>query len=418
MNRKMFRAGIAAGICCAALALSASFAMAAGYPEDRQAEGTQTTFDKYLVMPENSPVPAASFSYTITGTGNAEANDEGGNAVQIFDGVMTDSAPSITWDASAQGSPETVQFLPSDQTKTYADADDEQKKMAEGLKEGEKFAVHTATVSFSGIRYPEPGIYRYKITEQASAQGGITDDPDPVRLLDVYVVDDGTGKLNVSSTILHAPDDGASEDSGDGSDGSRTDFKSQGYTNRYESYCLEISKAVSGNQASHDKYFKFHVRVEKAAEGTVYDVSLYDDRNEATRDGNAEASPAENEATVYTDMTNPSSMTEEGGTAEADFYLQHGQKIVIRGIAPGSDYTVTEEAEDYQPSFRIDDADDTEEGSTASVENASSDCVLAFTNSRSGLIPTGVIISILPYGALAAAAAAGIVFFRRRREED
>ena len=35
------------------------------------------------------------------------------------------------------------------------------------------------------------------------------------------------------------------------------------------------------------------------------------------------------------------------------FYLQHGQSVVIRGLAPNASYTVTENAEDYASSATI-----------------------------------------------------------------
>ena len=116
-------------------------------------------------------------------------------------------------------------------------------------------------------------------------------------------------------------------------------------------------------------------------------------------------------------MANPVSMKVSNGAAEADFYLQHGQKIVIRGIAAGSKCTVTETAEDYKASYQL-NAADAADGNQAVVETVSSNQVVAFTNTRSGVIPTGVIVTILPYAVAAMCAAAGIVLLRRRREEE
>lgn len=414
---------ITAGISALILMAAGFPAFAANYTQEQQAEGGTTTFDKYLVMPEYSTVPQAQFAFTITGDGNAKAYDLQENRFEILDGIVlsTDgvqTAPSITWTgAHPSGSESTVQFTPGDSTTSYSAATQAEKQMVKGFAQGTKFAKHTATVSFEGIRYPEPGVYRYKITETNPAQQGITYDENLTRYLDVYVEETGSGSLQVEGYILHSSLSDIHMGSSLGTDGAQDDNKSQGFTNRYQSYWLEFAKTVSGNQASHDKYFKFHVKIENAVDNTEYTVSLGDDENGETQDGSAQAAPAGNRATVYTDMVNPVSMKVSNGSAEADFYLQHGQKIVIRGIAAESKCTVTETAEDYKASYQLNGAD-AADGNQAVVETVSSNQVVAFTNTRSGVIPTGVIVTILPYAVVAMCAAAGIVLLRRRREEE
>lgn len=427
MTKKMGKTGIGAGfvigLFAAALIWLGIPAMAANYSDAQQADGStiQFSFDKYLVMPENSPVPAATFRYTITGRGNAQTYDTGKNRFEILDGIVAGSgqggqtAPVIRWDSHPEGQDSTVRFSPSDPTTSFSAAGSSQRTV-KGLESGLKYVMHTAQVSFSGIRFPEPGVYRYRISEQPSGQRGITDDDTLNRYLDVYV-EDQNGSLVVSGCILLTAPSEISMKSGRNT---VSDKKSSGFTNRYESYCLELSKTVSGNQASRDKYFKFHVKIENAVDGTVYDVSLADDGNGATKDGAAEASPAGNSATVYAagDMSNPEKMTVANNSAEADFYLQHGQKIVIRGIVENTKVTVTETPEDYKASYQMNQEGASQDGSEAVIEAVSADSSIAFTNERSGVIPTGVVVTILPYALAAAAAGAGIIFFRRRREDE
>lgn len=412
---------MAAAVLTAVMAMSASPVMAANYSGTNLTAGTTTQFDKYLVMAEGANVPNAEFSYTITGAGNAKAYDVAGRKVQILDGI---GAPTITWDShGAENS--TVKFGPADSTVTYAEysasAAAQSTELVKDLVAGKKYAKHTATVDFSGITFPEPGIYRYKIEEANTVQQAITNDGNLVRYLDVYITDDGNGKLGVEGYILHssAADVPMNDTNGSVGGNSQSDNKSQGYTNNYETHDLIFSKTVSGNQASRDKYFKFHVKIENAVAGNVYTVSLGDDSNANTTDGNAEVAPTENTATVYTGMSNPTSLTVgANGAVEQDFYLQHGQSIAIRGLAKDTKYTVTETQEDYKPSATATEGTVDQAGNKVTVDAVAVDNTAAFTNTRTGVIPTGVIVSILPFGIAAVLAGTSFAVFRGKKEED
>ena len=392
---------------------------AANYSETNITKGTSTQFDKYLVMSENANVPNAEFSYTITGSGNKKDYDVAGGKVQILDGLGT---PTITWDQHGELE-STVKFKPGDATTLYkdrlADGTVLTTELVKDLEDGKKYAKHTATVDFSSIDFPEPGVYRYKIEETNTTQQAITNDGNLIRYLDVYITDDGNGKLGVEGYILHSDNTDVPMNDTNGTVGgdSQKDNKSQGYTNNYETHDILISKNVTGNQASHDKYFKFTVKIENSVPGTVYDVSLADDSNPNTTDGDCEASPTANSATVYEGMENVTQLiSNENGVIEKDFYLQHGQKLAIRGLAKDTKYTITETEEDYKPSLTA--SEGTTTNKSVVVDKTSIDNTVAFTIHRAGVIPTGIIISMTPYIIIAALAATGFIVFRKKKDEE
>ena len=398
----------------AAMMMTSMTAFGANYTDSKLAAGTTTQFDKYLVMDEDANVPNAEFKYTITGTGNAKAYDVTGRKVQILDGIGT---PTITWDSQGTEAG-SVKFEPGNTTTTYAQHQNISNELVKDLTDGKKYAKHTATIDFSTISFPEPGIYRYKIEEANTVQQGITNDSNLVRYLDVYVTDND-GQLGVDGYILHSSATDAPMNITNGTEGIQDDDKSQGYTNSYETHDIIISKTVSGNQASRDKYFKFTVKIENAVPGTVFDVSLADDGNANTTDGNAEATPTVNTATVYESMRNVNSIAAGAdGSVEQDFFLQHGQSIAIRGLAKDTKYTVTETQEDYKPAATATEGTVDEAGNKVTVDNIAVDSTIAFTNTRTGVIPTGVIVSILPYGIAGILAGTGFAVFHNKKKDE
>ena len=356
---------------------------------------------KYLVMPEDSPVPDVSFAYTITGT-KVDSDGSEGNGLPMFEGIVARSedgeqtAPVILWDSPAEEersgntSDGVVHFLPADQTTSFSKAAAGE-KIFTGLNAGMKFAKHSAVIRFEGITFTEPGVYRYKITEAASGKKdrGITNDPNPDRYLNVYVeVNDREG-LQVCGYSLFASATAAQAAANQNWNAGMAGNMSLGYTNRYESYYLEISKMVSGNQASRNKYFKFHVKMENAPQGAVYDISLKDDGIAATHDGSADAVPAGNSDTVYSSMKNPAFLTAKDGLAEGDFYLKHGQKIVIRGLAVDTKCTVEEIAEDYTASYVMNGKTERTEENVVTFTQQNSDNTVLFTNVKEETVKPG-----------------------------
>ena len=149
--------------------------------------------------------------------------------------------------------------------------------------------------------------------------------------------------------------------------------------------------------------------------GDRYTVSLADDGDANTADGNADSVSGNTAATIPENAgkTNVAELTAgEDGTVEQVFYLQHGQSIAVRGLPLNAAYEVTENAEDYKSQAgAVEGFEDPAEGTMAQ------DVKTSFLNTRDGIIPTGVSMALLPGLAAAAAGGAGIavLMIRRRR---
>ena len=353
--------------------------------------GTNTQFNKYLVVDSDTNIPAISFNFAV----------DPGEAV-----AATPSTPAIL---AGVGSPSiaTVTFTNGQATSTTAPSD-------LTLASGKKFAVQTATVDFSGVTFTEPGVYRYVITEQettgAKAVSYDTQAHTPgskVRYLDVYVEDDNNA-LKVSSYVMHETTAVVPNDDSD----TKADDKSSSYVNEISTKDLEFGKEVTGNQGSKDKYFLFELAITGAQANTTYSVDLT----------SAEPSPTKTDATKYTTMTNPTSFTTNGeGDATVSFYLKDGQYIKIPGLPEGYGYALTEDAEDYASSATISATDGKSGVAYSNPANGSSvaaDIKTGYTNDRTGIIPTGVLLTIAPFAIGILLFGALIIFFiaKRRRE--
>ncbi len=349
--------------------------------------GTETSFDKYLIIDANAHVPAAEFSFAIA-SGTPVAASE--TNMEVLAGPGTPSIASTAVFATDDTVYDTVQ-----------DGD------ILTLNSGEKYAVSTVTVDFSDVQFNEPGIYRYTVSETAlESAGAFTQDSAP-KVLDVYVTDDGEGHLLVASYVMHsdsaAPLKNANGGSGDVSaNGTQLGDKVTGFINRYTTADLTITKQVAGSQASRDKYFLFTLNVSDAGKGTrlIADVTEH-----------AESAPLATSATSYSDedMKAANSVTElvcdADGHVTQNFYLKHGQSVTIRQLPYGASYTLTEAAEDYVSADLHSVKEETYAAASGTI--GMDDLTAGFRNTRDGIIPTGIAMSMIPYAVLIFVGAAG-----------
>lgn len=370
--------------------MAAGMVMASAAPVSAQTEIAKSTtqFDKYLVMDAEANVPNASFKYAVT-AGTAQKATAGHSAVLA--GVDADK---VTMAGVGTDAANTIAFKQGDKTAQDANA-----LVKNYNKSTEKYAKKTATLDFSKCNFTQPGVYRYVITESGTNQA-VTNDADATRTVDVYVQETDAG-LNIAGYVLHAADDAVA------TDGTNPAGKSQGFTNAYDTSNLTIRKEVNGNQGSRDKYFKFTVKITGAVEGTVYNV--------VTK--GADSTVASNSATdaAYAGKTNPTSITVgKGGSASVDFYLHHGQQVVIQGIAKDTKYDVSEVAEDYvsQPAGVVNYND----GVKGTV--ASDDLKTSYLNTRGGAIPTGVMMTVAPFAVVTLLGGAGVVTMTMKKKRQ
>lgn len=363
-------------------------------------EGTSCNFNKYLIMDAGDTVPTATFTFTVA-PGNAIA--AGNGTMQILAGVGTPTIADVT-------------FGPSDTTATTATGNNidvtrtnRDRGGATGdtvqLDAGEKYATKQATIDFSSVRFNEPGIYRYIITETADenhATAGIIHDTDTDRVLDVYVTDNH-GSLVVSAYVLHTDTNTIPITTNNGSGsvsttGTAVEHKTDGFTNEYSPKDLKISKEVTGNQASHDKYFALTVHCKELTDTDTFVVSLANDQDNNTNDGNADATSGNTAATITKNQgqNNPTNVTGAELKEGVTFYLQHGQNVVIRGLPINTTYYVTENAEDYKSTQMSGKTNGTSDNpaviGTVAGENKMAEA--GFTNTRDGIIPTGITMAV------------------------
>ena len=444
-KRRMKRRGIATLLATALLvALMAIPAAAATEYETVSGDNSTCTFTKYLIVDAGDNVPNVTFEFQITpGTAIAAVTTDPGRTMEVLAGVGSPTASNVVFTQNSQ-----LYDIPGT---TQLDIQRTASERATGLdattgvqfEAGERYAVGTSTIDFSGVSFTEPGIYRYIVTEKANATheaAGIMHDNDVDRVLDVYVTDAGTtdsttGKpeLVVSAYVMHKSVDVVEANavgygSGDVDDANDPlDDKTDGFTNEYNSKDLVFKKVVSGNQASRDKYFEFTATLTNVNDNDVFTVSLADDDNANTTDGNADATPGTNDATIYTQKTNPTSVTGAQLKTGVKFYLQHGQSIAIRGIAPNATYAITENAEDYKSEGASvtgyeDPTACTGTATIGTIAGSDKAAMTSFTNTRDGIIPTGILLSATPWIILGLIVVAGIVFFairsRKKYEEE
>ena len=388
--------------------------------------GGETTFTKFMVVDADTHIPNVTFDFSIAPIATGKPATASTVAVYAPDsagvtGTPTISDPVFTSSATTYDSPQHV---------------DEGKL---NLATGKKYAKETVTVNFSNVSFPEPGIYRYVVTE-AAASGAYSHDTQNTggtaltRYLDVYVTDkeDGTGLL-VSSYVLHKNDGPVNANSNAGSSDVASDTnpvadKSASYVNEYATKDLGISKEVSGNQASRDKYFEYTVTIENLVEGDTYTVDY------SNADASINANPNEATTVITEDVTQPSTLTvaANGTSITQKFYLQHGQSIKILGLPTTATYTVTENKEDYTSTsgntIEAVPASGTqgEQGyvqartyNDPTTGNMSDDHYVGFTNTKDGVIPTGVLLTIAPFaiGLLLFGALAVFFIARKKRRE-
>ena len=208
-------------------------------------------------------------------------------------------------------------------------------------------------------------------------------------------------KLKIAGYVLHS----STEDVPDATLGGAT--KSQGFSGDYDSSDITFKKEVTGNQASHNKYFKFTVAITGAVPGTVYDVDLT----------KADTQVQDNAATAD-DNKNKTNVTRitvgEDGTATQDFYLQHGQEIRIEGISKDTSYAITENAEEYKSTAAG------VSGYTGNTDGtiASTDVKTSYLNTKNGVIPTGVVMNVTPFAVATLLAGIGAVTIVMRKKKN
>ena len=334
--------------------------------------GGSTTITKNLVVESDANIPDITFAYTIT-RGTAAAATSG--TIEILASDVGASIGNAAFSNSDTAS--TINGLPTDANPQQPTA-------------GKKYAQKSVTVTFPSNSFTKPGVYRYVIAENGGGKPGVTYDTSS-RYLDVFVVaDPATNELSVDSYVLR---NSATPIGTDGAYTTEPGVKSDGYTNTVTQYDFTFSKAITGNQGDKNKLFTFTLNITNAIPGTY---------------------PVQTTGV----STNISSITiGSDGTYSGNIDLTDGSEVRIINLNKDAVCTVSEDAEDYTPTHVIDSGSSVSGANSGQITLADADHSVAFTNTRNGIIPTGVLLTIAPFAIGILLFGAIIIFFiaKRRR---
>lgn len=245
----------------------------------------------------------------------------------------------------------------------------------------------TVNVNFDHVSFPTAGIYRYIITEVSSSNIDVVIDENATRYLDVYVVNNGSSreiKWSILTSTLKNPTKNS-----DGQWDYGTANKSDGFTNKYTTYTLNLKKMIAGEMANMTETFKF----------TIY------------FNGTAGASFTYDNHTITLDENGSATLTIPA--------LGHEGTAVIKGIPSTVKYTITEtvkENEGYTTTYTQTDVTGKQDGVTTTEKVMDKkDNSVEFTNTKDASTPTGVIMTIAPYALMVVLAGAFAVVFLTRR---
>ena len=163
---------------------------------------------------------------------------------------------------------------------------------------------------------------------------------------------------------------------------------------------VTITKTVTGLLGDHHQQFTFRI---------------------VDADGNAVPLTKEN-ITVNIDNVNADDQTKVGlinnGT-DGKFTLVSGASVTIKNLA-GNYKIVEETVTGYETKWQLDAENEVLNSTEASVTMSGTDRTLAFTNHRSIIPDTGVILDTLPYIVILAVVVGGgvMLFLRKRRKDD
>ena len=304
--------------------------------------GGSTEIVKNLVVDDDANIPNITFSYTIR---RGTPQDATATTIEILEsplgGGSIDTAVFSNADTES-----TINGLPSDANPSNPTA-------------GKKYAQKSVSIDFPVGTFTKPGVYRFVINETNSNLPGVTYDSNPTRYLDVFVVANDNNELSVNGYVLR---DAATDIGTNGEYVEDPDVKSSGYTNSLTQYDFDFSKTISGNQGDKNKRFNFTLSITGANPGTYPII-----------------------ANNVTD--NPTSITVgASGTAT----------VKVVGLNAGAVCTVTENPDDYTATHKLDTGEENS-GADSGAVTLDNNHSVAFTNTRNGIIPTGIIMTIAPF---------------------
>lgn len=314
--------------------------------------GGSTSFVKNLVVDSDANIPDITFSYTIR---RGIPKDATATTIEILESPLGGGNIGTAVFSNADTT-RTINGLPTDADPSNPTA-------------GKKYVQKSVSINFPVGTFTKPGVYRFVINETNNSLPGVTYDSNLTRYLDVFVVADSNNVLSVDSYVLR---DAGTDIGINGKYTSNPDEKSSGYINTLTQYDFDFSKTISGNQGDKNKRFNFTLNITGANPGT-YPIIANDVEG------------------------NPTSITVgANGTAIGEYSLTDGSTVKVIGLNAGAVCNVTEDPVDYTATHSLDD-NSVDSGASSGNVTLDSDHSVAFTNTRNGIIPTGIIMTIAPF---------------------
>ena len=414
MKRRIL-AGFAASFIAASL-MTAPASAYTPYSDDLEATGATATITKYLIMDKGVAAPNVTMTYSLAADSTNVTGTASADNYNVYPGLM--EGVKIN-DAAVTGT--TVSFNNTSTTSSVTTA-------ATGLTssfngETQAYVSGNFNISFAEVKFPEPGVYRYTLTETDN-RDDVTPIDNETRTVDVFVVDDSkyvegvyTKKLKIASVVVYS-DQITSIKKSDIETASTS--KSSAFNNQYVSHDIELSKTVTGNQGSKDKYFEFEVSITNAGNSTKIMVDL------TGADASLDKTKTINSS--ITANTNPEFITTDAsGAVTQKFYLTDGQKIKLQGLPDGAAYTITEKnASDYTAAMTANEAVGVTNTTAPNIATAyvvsdtaiKADTTIEYTNNKDGTIPTGVILSVAGPAVIGIIVVGALVFVNVKRKKE
>ncbi|MCH3960700.1 MAG: hypothetical protein LKF53_05235 [Solobacterium sp.] len=295
------------------------------------------------------------------------------------------------------------------------------------------YTAKTFTVDFSEIAWANPGIFRYAVTETSNnekvpSSGKLYFDVWVTRLSSIQGTDD-YNKFHVTAVVAHT-DNLLEYNTETKVISDKTSYLTS--TSRVKAMNLTVKHYADGNQASKTEEYTYTLNLTGATKGSTI-------------------------TWIKSDNTQGSITVDSAGAYTYPFKLKASEYIVFKSISEDPGYTVTaDEAvmkaetlttvtsieQDYSTGTAADSDTKTDDlgantdiilsPNTAPNTNISdskyaisdtymqANTTVAFTIYKVGTIPTGVIVSVAPYAAVALAGFAGILVFaaKKKRKDD
>ena len=180
MRLRTKAAGLLAGLMVLA---STGSALAAG-SNYQPVSGGVVKFDKYLVMVQEANVPNQTFAFTIAPAASGLADANGKLVVQSGSASAVTGSPTIAAGQAAFSTGDTTYTTVQPHVDTGTQQATQPKDNVT-LGADQKYARKQVAVDFSSVKFSEPGVYRWVVTETATQKLGINNDTDATRNLDV-----------------------------------------------------------------------------------------------------------------------------------------------------------------------------------------------------------------------------------------